>query len=198
MTVPFEKPAMVAKIMGGFNRPWFIAGGWAIDLYLEQVTRPHNDIEIAIYRNDQLNLQSFLSDWDLIKVVPSPEMHNEVWSKGEYLELPVHEIRALRRNDDPGELEILLNETRNDRWVFRRNQNITLPLSRIGIYALDSIPCLCPEIVLLFKAKDPMPKDEADFFRVFNKLNNDQCKWLFNAIQLCHPGHPWLTLLTGF
>ena len=28
--------------------PWWIAGGWAIDLYLGRQTRPHEDIDVLI------------------------------------------------------------------------------------------------------------------------------------------------------
>ena len=46
----FSEPLKVASLMRGFEPDWFIAGGWAIDLYLEKQTRLHDDIEIAIFR----------------------------------------------------------------------------------------------------------------------------------------------------
>ena len=30
--------------MQGFSKPWFVAGGWALDLYLGHKTREHSDI----------------------------------------------------------------------------------------------------------------------------------------------------------
>jgi len=39
--------------MSDFKRPWYIAGGWAVDLYLGYVSREHGDIEILVYREDQ-------------------------------------------------------------------------------------------------------------------------------------------------
>ncbi|MHA2306939.1 MAG: nucleotidyltransferase domain-containing protein [Candidatus Hodarchaeales archaeon] len=41
----------ISKLMKDFNKPWYIAGGWAIDLFLGLVTRSHQDIEIIIFRN---------------------------------------------------------------------------------------------------------------------------------------------------
>ena len=55
--------------MRGFEPDWFIAGGWAIDLFLQKETRPHDDIEIAIFRHDQFALQNYLQNWNLKKVV---------------------------------------------------------------------------------------------------------------------------------
>jgi len=57
----FEEPMNVLDRMGKFDRPWFIAGGWAVDLFLGRVTRSHKDIEIAIVRADQGALRAYLS-----------------------------------------------------------------------------------------------------------------------------------------
>ena len=32
--------------------PWFLSGGTSIDLYLNKITRKHDDIELALYRSD--------------------------------------------------------------------------------------------------------------------------------------------------
>ncbi len=55
----FALPLQVATLMRDFKPNWFIAGGWAIDLFLGKVTRPHQDIEIAIFRKDQLALRDY-------------------------------------------------------------------------------------------------------------------------------------------
>ena len=47
---PFEQIEITAAHMDGFPAPWFVSGGWAIDLFLGRVTRDHSDIEIGIYR----------------------------------------------------------------------------------------------------------------------------------------------------
>src|SRR5579875_1369419 len=35
----------VADVMGSFSRPWFVSGGWTIDLFLGRTTREHEDLE---------------------------------------------------------------------------------------------------------------------------------------------------------
>ncbi|HEX5563842.1 MAG TPA: hypothetical protein VFX34_02680, partial [Sporosarcina sp.] len=49
--------------MKDFERPWGVAGGWAIDLFLGNQTREHSDIEIAILREDQHRMKNSLADW---------------------------------------------------------------------------------------------------------------------------------------
>src|SRR5262245_45368546 len=43
-------PAQVAAELTGVNVPWCVVGGWAIDLWLGERTRDHEDIEIAVPR----------------------------------------------------------------------------------------------------------------------------------------------------
>jgi len=181
--------------MSGWGGPWYVAGGWAIDLYLDRVTRTHHDIEIAVFREDQVGIQSFLSDWEFLKVIPDEYHLREKWLPGEYLSPPIHEIHASCSNHDPSALEILLNERDGNHWIFRRNPGVRSHLSKIGLHSKDGIPFLCPEIVLLYKAKKPKHIDEVDFFHTYQVLNEESCRWLAEAIRSCYPGHPWLLLL---
>ncbi len=72
---------------------------------------------------------------------------------------------------------------------------ILLPLATIGRRTDDGIPYLAPEIQLLYKAKQPRPKDEADLARTLPYLDPESHQWLTQALALVHPGHPWLTRL---
>ncbi|MCL4541605.1 MAG: hypothetical protein M1396_04620 [Chloroflexi bacterium] len=53
MVALFTAVRPVATLLTDFDRPWFIAGGWAIDLFLGRQTRAHKDVEIAVLRQDQ-------------------------------------------------------------------------------------------------------------------------------------------------
>ena len=115
------------------------------------------------------------------------------WSDGERLELPVHEIHA-QSSSPERELEILLQEEANDRWVFRRNAEITEDKRDICLVA-NGVPYLRPDIVLLFKAKNTREKDEHDFEVVRERLTERQREWLREALRKCHPEHCWLAKL---
>ena len=41
-------PRDFAARMEGADLPWFVAGGWAIDLFLGTRTRDHEDLEVAV------------------------------------------------------------------------------------------------------------------------------------------------------
>ena len=120
---------------------------------------------------------------------------DELWAEGEWLELPVHEIHARRMGSQPSALEILLNESTEAEWRFRRNLEIRRPLSLIGLHSDIDVPFLSPEIVLLYKAKNRRAQDEADFHNVRNFLDPGRRAWLRQAIEVCHPEHPWLAVL---
>jgi Aminoglycoside-2''-adenylyltransferase len=185
----FEEVVKVAKLMHGFTSPWFIAGGWAIDLFIGNITREHKDIEIAIFRKDQKLLQDYLFDWEFNKVVNGVL---EPWNKNEWLELGVHEIYACSKISEVSMLEILLDESVESEWRFRRNLNISRPLSKIGLFSDIGVPFLAPEIVLLYKAKNPRCKDEDDFNRIRGLISDEAKIWLKQAIAVCHSGHHWL------
>lgn len=186
----FEQCQKVASLMAKFNNTWFIAGGWAIDLFMGKETREHKDIEIAIFRKDQLNLKAYLKAWDFKKVINS-EFHH--WGD-EFLELPIHEIHATNKlNGD--KLEVLLNEAEDNDWQFRRDLRISLPHHAVWSYSELGIPYLNPEIVLLYKAKNTREKDHQDFITVKDHLDNNKKQWLKSALELHVPEHRWIQLL---
>ncbi len=180
----------VAGLMRGFPHPWYIAGGWAIDLYLGRVTRVHDDIDVVILRKDQFELRRHLTDWVFVKVVDG---HRLPWTDGERLDLPIHEVHATSGNR--ARIEFLLNESSSGTWHFRRNLAVTRHLNQIGAQTSTGVPFLAPEIVLLFKAKSPEAKDAHDFDFVLPRLEDEPRRWLKDALETCHPGHPWIARL---
>ncbi|MDQ5834598.1 MAG: hypothetical protein M3550_16335 [Actinomycetota bacterium] len=182
--------ARIAELLSSFGPKWYVAGGWAVDASLGRKTREHEDIEIAIFRKDQRALFDYLDGWTREYVRPREGSPGEVlpWS-GERLELPMHEIWARSSGFD---LEVLLDERSGRDWVFRRDPRVTLPLSSLAVESDWGLPVLVPEIVLLYKAKNPRDRDELDFQTLPPHLTQKQSYWLWEAISLVHPGHPWL------
>lgn len=123
-------PAEVGPILTHFKRPWWIAGGWAVDLFLGRETRRHDDMDIAVLRGDQLALYQCLEGWDLRYATPEHKL--ERWD-GRPLDLPIHAVWARRSREAtaPWTCELLFNEHRQDSWVFRRNDGIALPLNEL-------------------------------------------------------------------
>ncbi len=183
----FQELLTTVRVFENFQRPWLIAGGWALDLFLQKRTRTHKDIDIGIFRKDQTHLKEYLKTWRLQKVVDGKL---EDWSSGESLALPVHEIHG-KSNCGTTSLEVLLQESDRERWIFRRETSITRDLDS-ALSKISGISYLSPEIVLLFKAKNTRPVDEEDFLAALPHLSNNQRAWLQNALEVCHPEHHWL------
>ncbi|WLR42351.1 hypothetical protein LC087_16830 [Bacillus carboniphilus] len=185
----FKQVQVVNELMSRFDKPWCVAGGWAIDLFIGRETREHGDIEIVIFRKDQLELKIHLKGWCFQKVV---EGELQPWGD-EVLYLPIHEIHGVNTNGES--LEVLLNETKGDEWRYRRNLNISYPLTSVIQFTKTGVPFLCPEVVLLYKMKNTRKKDHWDFMEVEEYLDDEKKSWLKQAIRSCDLDHKWLPLL---
>jgi hypothetical protein len=187
-------PAQVREVLSGMACPWWISGGWAIDLFLGRQTRPHDDTDVLIRRDDQLLLQEFLSEWDLHKT-QQPGL--KPWPKGEFLTPGVNDVWCRRTPDSPWSFQIMLLDTRDDSWVFRRDPAITGPIAALGQVTASGIPYLSPEIQLLYKARsEPLDKDNADFRNCAPLLEPEKREWLLACLKQRLPnGHMWIALL---
>jgi uncharacterized protein (DUF952 family) len=187
-----------AAAMGGFGRPWWVAGGWALDLFLGHRTRPHADLEVSVLAGDQGALFDHLRGWDLRLVAPGASLS---WWDGSAVEPPFHQVWARHGParpatveelaGDPTMLGFLLEQGDGGRWAFRRHPAVTRALEEVGAATPDGVPFVRPEVALLFKAKAPRFKDLRDFERVLPRLDLAARTWLASALDRAHPGHPW-------
>lgn len=185
MTTVFPEFERVTKLLQGLKCPWWVAGGWAVDLFLGRQTRHHKDIEIAIARADQQHLLP-LPNLAGIEYVENRE--KKTW-RGQKLELPIHELYL--RFYGGQEVEVLLNELEDGDWVYRRNPAVRLPVAKFPERRLP------PEIALLYKSKNPRPEDEQDFEAAAPLLGAAERTWLSEAIARDYASHPWLPKLKG-
>jgi aminoglycoside-2''-adenylyltransferase len=171
--------------------PWWVAGGRALDLFVGQELRLHDDLDIAVLRPDQDLIRAYLAGWDLHFAVAPDEL--ETWSN------PLgSEQNAVWCRPTPNAawaFELLFNDVEGGSWMFRRNRRVVLPLAEIGRRAIDGSPYLAPEIVLLYKAKQLRPRDEEDFAATAPLLSLETRVWLRAGIERVHPGHPWVASL---
>lgn len=198
---PFVPAKHAAYLMAGFEYPWLIAGGWSIDLYLGRVTRQHKDVDIMVFRRDQLHLQHHFENWHLY-IAYAGELY--AWRRGDYLQPSQHGIWAYRPDRHPPhtpdiqpDLDFLLDElsTSDDTWHFRRDATITRPLAKVIMRTEAGIPFLSPEIALLYKAKNYRAEDRCDFANVREVLEEERREWLASALTVSQPERDWLALL---
>lgn len=187
--------------MSGFGRPWWVSGGWSVDLALGRRTRPHADLEISLLTSDQPALFDHLEGWDRRAVVDGQVV---VWD-GTPVKPPYHQILArpwLREGDDvdaffadPRMLDMLVEDHDGDDWLFRRDHRIRMPISEAGHVSPLGVPCIRPDITLLFKAKYRRHKDQRDFDALLPHLDSAAREWLSGALTVTNPGHSWIDRL---
>jgi hypothetical protein len=185
-------PAEVMQWLSPLSVPWWIAGGWALDLFLGQVSRPHADIDVGIFRADAPRVCTSLSEWKFF------EARDGAITRLDARSAPHAAVNSLwcRRGDETEwSLELLLDEGNADRWTFRRDSKIGRALEAAIRRTGGGIPYLAPEIQLLYKSKLVRPKDQMDFDRVIPRLGRDARAWLRDSIAEMDPRHAWLATL---
>lgn len=179
--------------------PWWIAGGWAIDLFLGRQTREHEDLDVLLLRRDQRAVRTLLGTWDVQAALQPPRDESwpfHPWLLDEVLDETIHDIWCRPAATQPWTFQLMIDDTRGEHWLFRRMPAISRPVGTIGDITSEGIPYLAPEIQLLYKARGMRTKDEADFMHVLPKLNRERRIWLRDALTQEHPHHPWLDRLT--
>ncbi len=71
----FQEPKRIAKLLQAYTETWAIAGGWAIDLFVNKETRKHQDIEVLILREEQVKFKNCLPDCKF-SFVENARLHN--------------------------------------------------------------------------------------------------------------------------
>jgi hypothetical protein len=189
-------PASVPEVAARFaaiTPPWWVAGGYALELAAGRRWREHGDIDVLLLRRDQLAAQQALAGWQWWAAEPSGTLRR--WLAGQLLPADVHDIWCRPGDDEPWRIQVMLDESDGADWVSRRDRRIRRPIASLGCVSPGGIPYLCPEIQLFYKAKRPRPKDEADFTAVLPLLTGDQRRWLHDAIVQAYGRHPWQTRL---
>lgn len=190
-------PRMVAKTLKGAKARWWLCGGIGLDLLVGRKTRDHHDVDVAILRDDQLKFRTHLDDWEICIATGWHDGKRVVveWREG-ILPQEVGVVRCRRFKTDPWMFELMLNDSLDGYWLFKRNHNIRMPLKDIGT-EIDGLPCVVPEVALLYKATSSTygPVADLDFYNVVPMLSHDQKAWLRESISVSHPNHPWLSHL---
>ncbi len=194
--VPFQ-PREVQSLFSKAPFQWWIAGGWALDLFLGQQSRPHFDIDVAVARQDQMAARQFLRGWDFQYAVPgtSNPVVFKSWEPGQTLGREIHGSWARENSASPWRFEFLLHEIEHGVWAFRYCTDVQHPVEHIGTRTLDGIPYLQPEIALLYKAARLREVDEQDFRRVLPHLSGAERAQLAGDLSRFAPMHPWVALL---
>ena len=124
-------PEEVARRFGHIDVPWYIAAGWAIDLFLGSVRRDHEDIEIAVPCNRRAEVLDALDGFEFFAAgLPS---------SGFVTELPVakasdsdsHQTWVREPASGLWRLDIFSEPSDGQTWICRRDSRIRMPYERL-------------------------------------------------------------------
>ena len=199
-------PDQLPELLRGVTAPWYVAGGWAIDLFRGEQTREHEDLEIGLPGTPEAfgQIRRALADYDLEVIgsglawpldSPAFEVMHQTWVSeqarpvaGGPSEQSAKPLRVYR-------LDIFREPQRHGRWVCRRDERIELPYDEVIRHSANGIPYLAPHLGLLFKAKHARPKDAFDLTGTLPRLTDAERDWLARTLRQVQPGHDWLGLI---
>jgi Aminoglycoside-2''-adenylyltransferase len=185
-------PHEAVALLSVLRAPWWVAGGWALDLYLGNVTRAHKDLDIGVFRQDVAVVVAALSGWEFF------EAKDGVLSRLALGAAPRAEVNSLwckQANGAQWELELMLDQSDGEFWVFRRDARIRCPVSSAIRRNPEGIAYLAPEIQLLYKSRATRARDHADFHHVVPHLDHAARTWLRESLMSTNPEHRWISVL---
>lgn len=186
------RPTDAANLLASSEAPWWIAGGWALELFRGTPTRPHADLDVGVLRRDLPCVLHRFSTWEVFE---ANDGRLTRLSAGRVPALDVHSIWCRPTAADPWTIELMLDEADGNTWVYRRQPRIRRPMSTIVRQSQDALPYLVPEIQLLYKSKTPRERDEVDFAQIWPLLAAEARTWLRDALELTAPDHTWTAVL---
>ncbi|WP_086839807.1 nucleotidyltransferase domain-containing protein [Amycolatopsis kentuckyensis] len=180
----------VAELFSRVRAPWWIAGGYAIELAVGRAFREHADVDVLLLRRDQLAIQEALPTWEWWAADPPGTLRP--WARGEVLGDDIDDVWCRPSAAAPWRIQCMLDKAEGTEWVSRRNPAVRREIASLGGVSADGIPYLAPEVQLFAKAHGTRPKDELDFAAALPVLDAAQRRWLAQALE---EDHPWLDRL---
>jgi len=209
----------LSNFVANIGIDYAVCGGHAIDLFLSRKTRPHKDLDAVIFWEDRDKLVRHMLNkgWGVYEPCGTAYLHkindiadqmrvkSNIWCvrpTNPHYQFTEQEKDMYAVDFDNSEqmeldyIEFLFNTRKDGSFLFSRNHDIKLSLNK-AIFHADGIPCLTPEVVLLYKSNSTDHiENQLDFDNAVESLDDEQQLWLKNALSVMFPnGHKWLDAL---
>jgi len=194
-----------------------VCGGHAIDLFLGRKTRPHKDLDVAVFweDRDQIVRHMLQLGWLVFEPYGGRYLHqirnvtvqrknrNNIWcvapeNKHYKFSRRGKDLFAVRQDDmeqvELNFIEFLFSKQEGGCILYARNPIIRMEMDR-AMQAQEGIPCLAPAFVLLYKSTAlDNPNYRFDFQNAIPHLKIEELKWLNEALNTEYRGaHEWST-----
>ena len=144
-------------------------------------------------RRDQALVHAGLcASWALFALDP-PGSGWRPWD-GAPIHAPAFQLQA---RSEQVEFDLFTEDIDDQRWRFRRDHRISLPIRAISMTSSAGVPIVRPEIQLLYMAASNEHKNERDFEAARPHLSDGAAAWLTEALQITLPGHHWIAELAS-
>jgi hypothetical protein len=185
-------PSTIAAFMEGFDRPWWIIGGWSLEAFTG-VGRSHEDMDISILSCDAEAFRRFLGDgW-------TPWNVDNGWFRpfdARFTDVrPDSQVWVRRDATSPWVLDVPFTPHTDGRWTNKRNLAHTEELDDVTWTAHDGLRYARPEVTLMFKAGLSRSKDRADAKATIPMLDRRARAWLRDVVARMDPDHEWVRSL---
>lgn len=196
-----------------------VCGGYGIDLFIGQKTRPHKDLDVTAFWEDRDTIIRFMirEGWDVYEPCGTEYLHkisnvqdqrrikSNIWCVKQgnqhyrFMENEDSMYAVDFDNLEQNELdyvEFLFNSRSDDNFLFARNKAIKIKLET-SVLKANNIPFLAPELILLYKSNAADKTEyQQDFISASSMMNKGQLAWLKNALHIMYPkGHVWINEL---
>ena len=204
------------KFMLNIGLDYALCGGHAIDLFLGRKTRPHKDLDVVTYWEDRDRIVHYMLNqgWDVFEPCGTEYLHKinnvsdqirnraNIWCvkpSNQHYKFTEHEKDMYAVDFDNSEqteldyVEFLFNTQNDGHFLYARNHDIKLAYDK-AILKIKDIPCLAPEMVLLYKSTAADDADyQLDFDNASSEMSEEQLVWLKKSLSTMFPqGHKWL------
>ncbi|MNJ53887.1 hypothetical protein D3C77_493030 [compost metagenome] len=178
--------------MKNYERPWFVAGGWTIDLLVNEVTRDHKDMDICIFREDVEYALRYFQNWEIHVAIPGEHRLEKV-NELRDVERPRYCLHLFKGREF---VELLLTDRMEEHVVFRKNERIIMEMKDF-VMKKDEIPFVNPAWQLLFKSLSTRQEDEHDFEIYRDKVSDKKSKrWLLESMKIVKGNKRWIEELS--
>ena len=185
-------PHQLAERLRGFATPWYVVGGWALDLWLGEERRSHEDLEFAVAPEDAPRVARQLYDLAFFEAKDGALREANVAA-------PMADSAWQWWGADTGarcwRVDMMAERGTADQWRYKRDPSLLVPRANAIRTTSDGIGYLAPSLVLLFKAKHRRPKDQSDFDAVAGQLDDPDRRDLKRWLRDLHPEHNWIERL---
>ena len=206
----------INELLKNKNFDYAFCGGYAIDLFLGQLTRRHGDVDVFAYWEDRDAVIKYMwsHGFEVYEMIGGGQAHkitdvnNQMKLKRNIIAVDNCEFVSLNHTDNinifdvdflpvqqskPNFIEFLFNDKTDTDFLYARDHRVKLNLEKAVLYRND-IPYLAPEICLLYKSTDTERKGyQQDYDNAVKCMSAEQIMWLNEALKFVYPdGHKWI------